>query len=80
MAIKGGFWIHVTCDKCGRVQEFTRADKDKAIQAAKAAGWAMERRKDGTGGEICADCYVPIIAMADLRSERLAKRAQGKVR
>lgn len=39
--IKGGFWIHVTCDKCGAVNEFTRATKAQAIQAARKAGWAM---------------------------------------
>lgn len=79
--IKGGFWIHVTCDQCGYVQEFTKANKDEAVKAAKAAGWSLTRKRNEftgvvSGGELCKNCYKPIITMADLRSKRLAKRAR----
>ncbi len=85
MAIKGGFWIHITCEQCGFVQEFTKPDKDAAIKAARDAGWNLTRKRNQftgvyTGGELCKDCYKPIVTMADLRSERLAKRARGEAR
>lgn len=77
MALKGGFWIKCTCDRCGRVQEFTKEDKDRAIQAAKDDGWVIERRKDRTQTVMCKYCYTPIYTMGDLRVARTAKRARG---
>jgi Fe2+ or Zn2+ uptake regulation protein len=75
--LKGGFWIHLTCDDCGTVQEFTKANQDKAIKAAKAAGWNLTRYT-GSTGTLCKNCYTPIYTMADLRVARLAKKAQGR--
>ena len=79
--IRGGFWIKVTCDQCGRVQEFTKKDKDEAIQAAKDEGWVIEFRRDKakTQSVMCKYCYTPIYTMGDLRAARTARRARGKV-